>query len=295
MIKRLIFLMLFVCATWLSGLSNAQQATPTQTSPHDSTQAQTAPAGPAVDEKADQLLRKMSDFLASQKKFTVRTKEVHDKVRSSGNIVQAQITREVAVRRPDGVWMHLVSKAPDKSRELRLWYDGKVILLQSDQDKVYARTKMPPTIDEALDYLGTTLNVPTPMGDMLYSSPYDSFMSDETTGGYVDVDKIEGKSCHHLAFENPILDWAIWIEEGEKPLPCKFGITYKSDKGAPQISIVFLDWNFAPQFTEAQFTHEPPQDYKKIQIIGRVPVKEAPPPGESPKAGENSQTQENQQ
>ncbi|HSE43020.1 MAG TPA: DUF2092 domain-containing protein [Acidobacteriota bacterium] len=282
MMKQFIFLLLFALA--LQGLAGAQQTAPTQTEP-----TQTMPTGPQVDEKADQLLHKMSDFLAGEKTFTFRTKEVHDKVRSSGKIVQAQVTREVAVRRPDGVSMHVISKAPDKNRELKVWYDGKVILLQSDLEKVYARTKMPPTIDEAFDYIGTTLNVPTPMGDILYSSPYDSFMSDDTTGGYVDLDKVEGKSCHHLAFENPIVDWAIWISDGEKPLPCKFGITYKSDIGAPQISITFLDWNFAPQLAENQFTHEPPADYKKIQIVGRVPMEEEKP------AGENPQTKENQQ
>jgi hypothetical protein len=282
MMKKLIFILVFLCAAWFSGMSDAQQT-------------QTEPTTPQVDEKADQLLRKMSDTLANAKTFTLRTKEVHDKVRSTGKVVQAQITREVAVRRPDRVWMHLVSQAPDQNRELNLWYDGKVIILQSDKEKVFARAKMPPTIDEALDYIGTTLNVPTPMGDMLYSSPYESFMSDDAIGRYVKLDKVGEKSCHELAFQNPILDWKVWIQDGEQALPCRLDITYKLDYGSPTISMTFLDWNFGPQLAANQFTHEPPQDYKKIKIIGRVPMKEEAPAGENPQSQtqENPQTQEN--
>jgi hypothetical protein len=174
------------------------------------------------------------------------------------------------------VWIHASAKAPDQSRELGLWYDGKTILLQSDNEKVYAQTKMPPTIDEALDYLGSTLKLPTPMGDVLYSSPYDAYMSEDTTARYVKLTKVEGKSCHELDFQNPILDYKIWVADGEQAVPCKLEIVYKLDYKSPKFSMTFHDWNFRPEFTADRFTHVPPTNFQKIQIVGRVPLEEEP-------------------
>ncbi len=235
---------------------------------------QTAPAK-TVDDKADQLLHKMSDLMANAKSFTFRTKEIHDRIRPSGKKVEVQVSRESAVRRPDGAWMHAITQASDQSRELSVWYDGKTLTLQSDKEKVYAHTKMPPTLDEAFDFVGSTLNIPTPMADVLYSSPYDAFMSPDTTGGYVKLDKVGGMSCHQLAFQNSIVDWTIWIADGERPLLCKLEITYKSDAGSPKASMTFLDWNFEPKIAGDKFTHQPPADYRRIQIIGRAPMEQA--------------------
>jgi hypothetical protein len=240
-----------------------------------------------VDKKADQLLRQMSDVLANAKTFTFRTKGVEERVRADGTKVAAEVQREVVVRRPNGVWVHASVKAPDQSRELNIWYDGKTISLQSDNEKVYARTKVPPTIDETLDYLGSTLNLPMPVGDVLYSSPYDAYMTDDTTAKYLKLTSVEGKSCHELSFQNPVLDYKIWVAEAEQSVPCKLEINYKLDYKSPKYSITFYDWNFAPQIAENRFTHEPPAGFHKIQIIGRVPL------DEQPASKTETQTQEN--
>jgi hypothetical protein len=280
MMRTCFLLLLFLCAASFVFGSDEQQ---TQTKP---TQTQTMPII-QIDKKADQLLHRMSDLLGSANNITFHTKELHDRVRPSGKIVQVNVTREVAVRRPDGIWMHANTQAPDQSRELSLWYDGKTVTLESAKEKVYARAKVPPTIDEALDYVGSTLNLPTPMGDVLYSSPYDSFISTDTIGKYVKLTKIEGKSCHELAFKNPILDWNMWIADGEQALLCKLEIKYKHDAGSPKISMTFFDWNLAAQIAEDKFTHQPPADFQRIKIIGRVPMEAQKP------STEQTQTQEN--
>src|SRR4030095_8407310 len=140
-------------------------------------------------------------------------------------------------------------------------------------------TKVPPTIDETLDFMGSTLDIPTPMGDVLYSSAYDSFTSPDTIGKYVRLTKVEGKPCHELACQNSIRDWRMWIADGQQPVLCKLEITYKKDYGAPKISMTFLDWNLAAQLADNQFAHVPPADYHKIQIIGRVPMQNQQPAG----------------
>ena len=227
-----------------------------------------------IDKKADELMHKMSDLLANAKDISFRTKGTEEKIKS-GKKVPVQVTREVVMHRPDGAWMHFTSQASDRNRDLQMWYDGKTLTLQSDKEKVYARTKTPPTLDETYDFVGSTLNMPTPMADLLYSDSYDSFFSDDTVGGYVKLDKVEGLSCHQLAFKNRLINWRIWIAAGNEPKPCKLELTYKRDFDKPVYSITFLDWNFAAKIADGQFTHEPPAGYQKIKIIGREPL----PPG----------------
>ena len=240
-----------------------------------------------IDKKADQLMHSMSDLLANAKNISFRTKGTEEKIRPSGKKVAVQVTREVILHRPDGYWLHMVAQAPDGTRDLKVWYDGKTLTLQSDKEKVYAHTKMPPTIDEAFDFIGSTLNTPTPMADVVYSDPYDSFFSDDTVGGYVKLEKIQGVSCHQLAFKNRLINWRIWIADGKEPRPCKLELTYKQDFEKPVYSITFLDWNFNAQIAENQFAHVPPADYQKIKIVGREPL----PPGAA--ALPRTQTQEN--
>ena len=46
-------------------------------------------------------------------------------------------------------------------------------------------------------------------------------MEEVLTGEYVGVTELSGVRCHHLAFRSGDVDWQIWIEDGDKPLPRK--------------------------------------------------------------------------
>jgi hypothetical protein len=271
--KRLILFLFILCAVTFAIQASAQQ---TQEQPRTTPEIQ-------IDKKADDLMHRMSDLLANAKDISFRTKGTEEKIGADGKKVAVPVTRELILRRPDRAWIHIVAQAPDRTRDLTIWYDGKALTMQSDKEKVYAHTKMPPTLDDAFDFVGSTLNLPTPMADLLYSDAYDAFFSDDTVGGYVKLDKVEGVSCHQLAFKNRLINWRIWIAEGKEPKPCKLELTYKQDEGAPVYSLTFLDWNFAAQIADGQFTHEPPAGYQRIKIIGRVPIADGSP----------AQTQEN--
>jgi hypothetical protein len=76
-----------------------------------------------------------------------------------------------------------------------------------------------------------------------------------------------GVRCHHLAFRGNEVDWQIWIEEGEKPLPRKFVVTTKWMTGAPQFTVAMKNWNVSPKLTEDMFTFVPPKDAQKIDFV----------------------------
>jgi hypothetical protein len=78
---------------------------------------------------------------------------------------------------------------------------------------------------------------------------------------------VGGVKCHHLAFRGNEVDWQIWIEEGDKPLPKKFIVTSKWMTGAPQFTVTIKSWNLSPKLTDDMFTFVPPKGAQKIDFI----------------------------
>jgi hypothetical protein len=76
-----------------------------------------------------------------------------------------------------------------------------------------------------------------------------------------------GVVCTHLAFRAPHVDWQIWIQDGDQPLPRKFVITSPDIAGAPQFTVVMTGWNLAPELTDGMFEFEPAADAKQIEFL----------------------------
>ncbi len=218
-----------------------------------------------IDPKADELLRKMSDLLAGAKTFSFRTDEVHEKIRRNGEKKEIRFTREVIVRRPDGLWQRAIGSGPN-NLDFTFWYDGTTVVLQSNAMEMFAKTAAPGNIDDTMNYIGDRFDIPMPMGDVISYSIYDSTIGEGTTGNYVKVDDIEGVACHQLSFHAEVVDWTVWISQGEKPVLCRLQITYKSVEKEPKVLMTFRDWNFAPVISASTFTHVPVDGYSRIRI-----------------------------
>src|SRR5215470_343707 len=119
----------------------------------------------------DPWLKKMSDKLASAKAFSFRTTETHDRLSPNGK-KNLSFSRTVLVRRPNRIHTTI-----DGKKDWNFWYDGKFLTGVSDQDKVYIQASMPETIDDSMDEMADRFDLNMPMSDILYSSPYDAFVS----------------------------------------------------------------------------------------------------------------------
>ncbi len=118
-----------------------------------------------------------------------------------------------------------------------------------------------------LDFARESLDIVAPAGDLLYSNAFEILMQDVASGFVVGKSVVEGKRCDHLAFRAPHVDWQIWIQEGDKPLPRKLVITSTDVSGAPQFAVVMAQWNLAPDISDKVFDFTPPNDAKKIDFL----------------------------
>jgi hypothetical protein len=218
----------------------------------------------AASAKGDALLKEMSKNMSALRTFAYTVDERRQT--PGGRTSEMRVTRQVTVRRPNGV---AFTGKGDRG-ETAGWYDGKQITLVSHRDKVWARGPMPPTLDEALDFLADEYDVQMPTADLLYSSPYDAFMTKDTTGGWVDTQKVGDRSCEHLAYRQPVVDWEIWLS-ADRSLPCQLKVTYKQNPGQPSTTVTYRALE-KPNVTDETFTPKVPDGYQRIKILRHATV-----------------------
>ncbi len=223
---------------------------------------------PTIEKQADELLRRTSDFLADLKQFRIDADTTTDHLLFSGQKVQHGAMVDVSVRRPD----RLRANIKGDLRNLQFFFDGKKITLMDLDLKLYAETKVPPTIDAALDHAGQKFALVAPLADFLYTSPYDVLTENVLSGFYVGPSMVNGVKTHHLAFTQDDIDWQIWVEDGRTPVPRKFIITHKWTTGAPQYTAI-LSWDVSSRLQDGLFRFVPPSSARRIDFL---PVDQAP-------------------
>jgi len=222
-------------------------------------------------QRGDEIVKRMSDHLASAKTFTVETSDTRTRSRG-GKDVTIHTTRQLTVRRPDRLALRVSG-----DMDLRGWYDGSKLTLVSDPQKVWARANAAATIDETLDRMADRLAMPMPMADFLYSSPYDALIGTQSTGGYVGTETVGGVACAHLAYKHPAVDWDLWIPETGDPLPKKFVVSNKTGTRARTTEVTFDKWTYGAEATDAMFTPDVPAGYERIPIVVGAPETPAAP------------------
>ncbi|MEJ2086552.1 MAG: DUF2092 domain-containing protein, partial [Acidobacteriota bacterium] len=103
--------------------------------------------------------------------------------------------------------------------------------------------------------------------DMVFTNAYELLMAPVTSGGVVGKSIVGGVRCDHLAFRTPLVDWQIWIADGDEPLPYKYVLTTMDDPALPQYLVLMSDWNVDPKFDETLFEISAPEGAQEIDFL----------------------------
>lgn len=230
----------------------------------------------------EKILRGMTDFLKSQGQFSFLAEVTDDQVYSAGKKLQYSLNLKVAVRRPNKI---RVDGQGDLENQ-EVFYDGLTLTLYNKDHNLYAIAPMPPTIDEALTKAYHDFGLQVALADLVCTNAYDLMMKNVTHTLYVGLHRVRGVLCHHLAFDQADMQWQIWIEAGDKPLPRKLLINQKKLLGEPQWTAVLTDWNLSPQLSDNMFSFVPPTGSHQIDFLPPAKAPEAKPTPRSTKQGE---------
>ena len=102
-------------------------------------------------------------------------------------------------------------------------------------------------------------------------------MEDVIDAKHIGRGVIGGIECEHLAFRTPRVDWQLWVELGDRPIPRKYVITSKTIAGAPQYTIQIKDWRTDAQVSADAFSFTPPQNATKVVADNLKQADEIPP------------------
>lgn len=217
----------------------------------------------SVEPKAHQLLKAMSDYVSGLKLFEIHTENTLEVVLHSGQKIQFDNPASLVLKRPD---KFLATRNKDRVDQ-RLYFDGKMLTLLLKNKNIYASATVPPSIEAALDYARESLDLTAPASDLIFENSYELLMEHVDSGFWVGRSVVDNVQCHHLAFRGKDVDWQIWIQEGDKPLPRKFIITSKWITGSPQFCVHIREWNLSPKISEKMFQFIPPQGAQKVDFI----------------------------
>jgi hypothetical protein len=219
------------------------------------------PAG--IDPQAEKLLRRMSDYLASRQQFTAKAESTLEVVLTSGQKLQYDSPATLMVSRPNKLHAHRKGDLANQE----FFYDGKTLTLYNPRENLYATTAAPPTLDETLDFAREKLDIIAPAAELLYKNAAEKMLKESSSGFVVGPSVVGGVKCTHLAFRGSEVDWQIWIEDGDKPLPRKFILTSKKVAGEPQFTVLIKNWDMAPKLPNSEFSFTPPKGAKKIEFL----------------------------
>ena len=219
------------------------------------------PAG--LDRKTNAVLFQASEFLKAAKTFKFQADITRDVILYDGVRVQFGGVSKVTVERPNK--LRAIFDGDERSR--RSYFDGETLTMYSVNKQIYAQNKVPGTIDNAIDFVHDTFGFSVPLADLVYADPYAILIENVDEGHFVGKHKIDGIVCNHLAFQQELIDWQIWVEDSDTPLVRKFLITYKTEEGSPEYEAKISNWEINPSVSDADFKFTPPAGVEKIEFI----------------------------
>jgi hypothetical protein len=225
--------------------------------------ARTGISAENMDQEAGSILQQMSNYLGRTKRFSVNADIDFEIVRQNGQKLQLSSSATVVMARP--AKFHITRKGMITDAEFI--FDGTTLTLHGKNLNVYAQVEVPGTIDDAILAYEFETGLPAPGADLLFSDSYRVLSSGVVSSFYVGTTYVNGVECHHLAFREAKVDWQLWVQTGDTPLPMKYVITSKWHTSAPQYELRLRDWKTNPQIKDGRFDFVIPKDATRLETM----------------------------
>ncbi|HTL35295.1 MAG TPA: DUF2092 domain-containing protein [Kofleriaceae bacterium] len=228
---------------------------------HEKTTEKAAEKTAPIDPEAIKALETMGAFLRKQMDFEVSTHAETDYVLDNGQKVTLAKDAELRARRPDRLRIDVTSDR----KQRQYFYDGKTFTLYGQKLGYYSTVAAPPTLNELADVLEDKFALALPMVDLFRWGTDQMPLKVITSAVHVGTEKLDGVATEHYAFRQPGIDWQIWIEKGNRPIPHRLIMTTTDDTARPEYTLA-MKWTLNTHHDDAVFTFIPPKDAHKIAI-----------------------------
>jgi hypothetical protein len=221
-----------------------------------------------IDADATSALDKMGRYLRSLKAFQVRAVTNRDDVLDDGQHIEFDSVSDILAQRPNRLRVETTS---DRQQRLYL-YNGTEVTVWAERLNYYATVPAPASISELVDRLHEKYAIELPLTDLFTWGTDKAKVKEIKSAIDLGPSVVDGTTCQQFAFRQVGIDWQIWIQNGDYPLPRKLVITTLTDEARPEYRAT-LTWNVAPSFNDGAFTFDPLKDAQKIVLaeVGNSP------------------------
>jgi len=226
--------------------------------------ARHAPAA-SVDPHAAEIVQRMAHRIVAADHFRIGGEVAWDVVQSDGQTLEFGATRELVLQRPDHLRADIDLREGGKRR---LLYDGRQIVLEDLERKVYAIQPYTGPVDDMAEFVSDRLGFPVALSDFLSPDLPKLLGEHLASASYVGESTVDGVRCDHVALRNEIGGMQLWVGQDDS-LPRRITITYEHETGRPQFRARLTGWDLSPQVTDATFAFDPPKDAEKIAFAPR--------------------------
>jgi hypothetical protein len=226
-----------------------------------------------ADDSSAAILKKMSDYVASQKSISATFDSDIEIVTPDVQKIQFTSSGQVLLQRPDKLRVTRTGGYTD----VEMVFDGKDIALTGKNANIFLKAAMPGSIDQMVDTLYDKFDTMLPGIDLLVTDAYDALMTDVIDTRHIGRGVVDGVECEHLAARSVEIDWQLWIEIGAKPVPRKYVITSKTMAGAPQYTLKIRDWQTDVNVAADAFKFKEPGGGRQVTFEALAEFDEVPP------------------
>lgn len=214
-----------------------------------------------VDPASVAAIKRMSAYVTSLKTAEIVSESSLEVVTDDGQKVQLDGITTYKVRKP-GFVINYVSDVKVRS----FIYDGKNFTVYAPLVGLYSTVPAPATNQEVLDLAYNKLGITLPLEDLLRWTDPNSIRAENLKSAYkLDTATLAGVKTDHYVFRGDRLDWEIWIQQGDQPLPRKLVIVDRTNAALPAFTSR-LAWKVNPPLTDADFAFNPGKDDKPIEL-----------------------------
>jgi hypothetical protein len=206
-------------------------------------------------------LNRLGNYLRSLKSFRIEADSVTDAVLTTGQNVGFLHRTEMQVERPNKAKVVITGSRAPKG----LVYDGHTFVLFNDTLHYYSKVPAPPTLRQLITDADQKYGVQLPLVDLFYWGEQSDDEKALTSALFIGLDKVDGKWCNHYAYQQPGLNWELWIQTGSRPLPCRFVVTDTTQPSWPQHAVNY-HWTVNPTFDAGTFTFHPGPGAREIPM-----------------------------
>jgi len=235
-----------------------------------------------VGDKAKKVLTGMAKYLSGLKSASMEiVTSVH--IEAQGRKQDMKVSQDITMQRPNKLRINV--KQGDVGNSLTS--NGKKLYTYVSSLDVYKVSEAPKdfkdfakksdVVSGQMTSLGGTAGSPA-VPALFSKDAYKTIIQGATKVQHVGVEKIKGKQYDRVRFNQPRVDWDVWIAQGENPAIHKIvpdvskAIKQMQQQGGGQapsnmkldIQVQVAKWQANPDLTEDAFEFSPPEGAKEV-------------------------------